>query len=151
MVAFAARAHRLQVVGDRLAPRGAVVGVAHVRRLRVMEGDIAARHRADNGAAFVDLANQQVALHAFHRSVREHAILVAAIDEMHAAVDGVDVLQRNPAGDAAVVEIAAPVAFVLVPVGRQLLPGGLPRNWSYQNVQCPSPSARDVNDASHRR
>src|SRR5262245_30969865 len=44
---------------------------------------------------------------------------------MHAAICGVDVLERYPAGDAAVEEIGAPIAFVLVPIGWNALSRGL--------------------------
>ena len=57
-----------------------------------------------------------------------------AVDEVHAAVGLVDILERDPAGDPLVVEIATPVALVLVPVGRRARPGGFARNWSYQNT-----------------
>ena len=47
--------------------------------------------------------------------VLEHAVEMAAVDEVHAPVALVDVVHRHPAGDAAVVEVAAPVALVLMP------------------------------------
>ncbi len=79
------------------------------------------------------IARQQIALHVIGLAVRQHAELVAAVDEVHAAVRHVDVVKRHPAGDAALVEVATPIAFVLVPQVGALLPGGFARNWSYQN------------------
>src|SRR5262245_58248485 len=57
--------------------------------------------------------------------MREHAVLVPAVDEVHAAVPLVHVLERQPARDAAIVEVPTPVALVLVPVGRRPFARGL--------------------------
>src|SRR6185436_14938919 len=103
--AFAAGADLLQVVGDRLAVGPRSVGGGHVRRLGMVEGDVAALHRADHHAGLVDIAGEQVGSHAVDDAVGEDAVLVAAVDEMHAAVRRVDVVQGNPAGYAAVFQV----------------------------------------------
>jgi hypothetical protein len=51
----------------------------------------------------------------------EDAVAVAAVDEVHAAVRDVDVVERHPAGDAALVEVATPVRLVLMPARRRAL------------------------------
>src|SRR5579871_6396210 len=114
-------ADRLHVVGDRLAPPPRRIGRSHVRGLGVVKGDAAAPDRTDHGRGLVDVAGQKVALHALDQVVLKDAQLVAAVDEKHAAVLRIDVVQRDPAGDPLVVEVAPPVALVLVPVGRHAL------------------------------
>src|SRR5690349_6023008 len=47
----------------------------------------------------------------------EYSVAMAAIDEVHASVALIDILQRHPARDPAIEQVASPVAFVLVPVG----------------------------------
>src|SRR5579871_1508688 len=55
VVALAAGARRLHVVGDRLAPAGAHVRRRHVRRLGVVEGHVPAADRADDHGALIHL------------------------------------------------------------------------------------------------
>src|SRR5690606_23864193 len=85
---------------------GYAVRGRHVGRLAVMEGDGAGRDRAGDRAREIRLAAQQVALHVRRLAMRKHAVAMAAAHEVHAAVALVDVLERHPAGDPALVEVA---------------------------------------------
>lgn len=91
----------------------------------VVEGHRPEVEWADDRAGGVGLALEQIALDAGRLVVGQDAVAVATVDEVHAAVAGVDVMKGHPTGDAPIVEVAAPVGLVLVPVGRRAVLGRL--------------------------
>src|SRR5205085_1852182 len=109
VIALPAGVWRLHVLRHRLAPPITVVRSRHVSGARVMERDATAADRARDGPRLVGRAVEEVALHTVDDAVLEHILDMAAVDEVHAAVGPVDVLQRDPAGDPLVLQVAAPV------------------------------------------
>ncbi len=121
VVALAGSAGLAEVLRQDLAPCVGRVGGGHVRRLRVVERHAAARDRARDRPRLVGLAEEQIALHVLGLAMGEDAVALAAVDEVHAPVALVDVVERHPAGDPEVVEVATPVALVLMPQRRRAL------------------------------
>ena len=74
VVALALAAGDPQVLGQRRRHDVGLVGVRHVRRLAVVERDAALAERAHDPARLVGLGVQQVALHAGHELVLDHAV-----------------------------------------------------------------------------
>src|SRR5262249_32332323 len=115
VIAFALRADHAEVLRERTAPARRRVGRGHVRHLPVVERDGSETNRDGHDLRLVDLAAQEVTLHALDGLVHDHTLLVRARDEVHAAVLHVDVVEGHPARDAALIQVAAPITFVLVP------------------------------------